>query len=597
MVINEENSKVLLSVVSGTYNRRASLERMVVSVRNSFSKINPFLRLEFSYEIVLVDGGSTDGTLEWCKEQKDIRLIEHGELRGAVKAFNDGAFAARGTFVVLGNDDITFVGDTLVKAVEYMIVTPTCGIGCFYQDRNGRDWHVEEMPVIIDGRQSVAPYGQVCIVPKVLGDQVGWWGNYLKTYGGDNELSCRIYELGYEITPLPNCRIHDSEEPDLLRQINNIDGAKDPRASFGQHPDSWAWGNTWSKGKLVGPVIKDYIDNPPEPYKHKKVLYLPIYEQGWDIQKEQKRGLREALGRENIVLEYDYVGYAANRGRNEMLGNLVQLCNEFNPDIILTQIHNTSDISPQDMQLLKQYINALWINWNGDFWPDNLIDKQGNLGQSLNAEFDIVGLVNRDIIDKYKRAGINAFYWQIGWEPDGRIGDPEQFCDVIFLANGYSKERQQLVNTIRQWGFDFKLYGNGWPKDWASGQTTYDFRSGCKLYRGAKIALGDSQWPDSGFVSNRIFQILCTGGCALFHQRFAQYEQLGLIDKVNCVMWNGVHDLHDLIKYYLANPDELKRIADAGEKLALDCHSFDSRVEELNVEIDKLQNKTFIDWR
>ncbi len=42
-----------------------------------------------------------------------------------------------------------------------------------------------------------------------------------------------------------------------------------------------------------------------------RVLYLPIFEQGWQVQKEQKRGLRDALAKRAIVIEYDY--FSANR--------------------------------------------------------------------------------------------------------------------------------------------------------------------------------------------------------------------------------------------------------------------------------------------
>ena len=49
-----------------------------------------------------------------------------------------------------------------------------------------------------------------------------------------------------------------------------------------------------------------------------RILYLPIFEQGWTVQKEQKRGLREALKLLGIVYEYDYVGrYAEIRGARE----------------------------------------------------------------------------------------------------------------------------------------------------------------------------------------------------------------------------------------------------------------------------------------
>jgi spore maturation protein CgeB len=51
--------------------------------------------------------------------------------------------------------------------------------------------------------------------------------------------------------------------------------------------------------------------------------------------------------------------------------------------------------------------------------------------------------------------------------------------------------------------------------------------------------------------------------------------------------------------YYLANDEERKRIADAGQQLAFEKHSFDVRVQEL---FDLLGRKTtqvseFEDWR
>ena len=68
----------MISVVTGTYNRFAMLQRMVASARRSVSTL--------PIEIIVVDGGSTDGTQAWCKTHPDIVLIEQGELLGACKA-------------------------------------------------------------------------------------------------------------------------------------------------------------------------------------------------------------------------------------------------------------------------------------------------------------------------------------------------------------------------------------------------------------------------------------------------------------------------------------------------------------------------------
>ncbi len=81
-----------------------------------------------TFEFVLVDGNSTDGTQEWCNEQDDITLIQHEELLGAVKAFNDGAYAANGEYVILANDDIQFLNNTIFLGWMYMQQHPDCGI-------------------------------------------------------------------------------------------------------------------------------------------------------------------------------------------------------------------------------------------------------------------------------------------------------------------------------------------------------------------------------------------------------------------------------------------------------------------------------------
>jgi glycosyltransferase involved in cell wall biosynthesis len=604
-----------VSIVSGTYNRIAYLQNMVESIRQS-------VRFNLSYEVVLVDGGSIDGTIEWCKEQADIRLIEHGQLYGAVKAFNDGAFAAKGDYVILANDDIEFVGDSIWRAYLHMQLNPACGVGCFYQDRDRQDapeeskWHVETMPVVVAGKQSAAYYGQVCIVPRWLGDKVSWWcdGEQYKmigserrdpnikplhTYAGDNELSARVYELGYQVLPVEGAKIHDTVALDELRKLNNIQGGKDPKAVRGHHPDSWSWGRKWRnpQTELVGPILKDapMALNPLS--ESPRILYLPIYEQGWAIQKEQKRGLREALQEAGIVQEYDYVSRFHEAGKETMLTEIRSALINLRPTLVLSQLHNDANINPFDLADFRRLApRTRFVNWNGDYWPDNLLSSQGI---ALARSFDLMTSVNLDAVEKYLAMGINARFWQIGWEPDGRVDQPAHYNDVVFLASGYSQARQELGRWLKAMrGFRFGLWGSGWPDGWSNGQNLYNFKEAAEIYKGAKLALGDSQWPQSGFVSNRVMQILAAGGCALCHQWFRGMENLGLVDGQTCIVWQDKGELEIKIRHYLNQESERKRIAEAGERLALERHSFQARVKELFAMLDpKGISEPMEDWR
>lgn len=568
---------------------------MVNSARQS---IGDFYGLE--YEFVLVDGNSTDGTQDWTSSQPDIRLIQHASLLGAVQAFNDGAFAAKGDYIILANDDIEFLGETIYLGWNYMQQHPDCGIGCFYQDRNGRDFHIEEMPVVRNGMQAHEPYGQVCIVPKWLGDYVGWWGakekKYLHTYGGDNEISSNIYELGFRVSPVPNTKIHDSEIDDELRRKNNLNGAKDPRAVRGHHPDSWAWGQKWRNHRqnLVGPVIKDTPQLEQQTMIKERIVYLPIYEQGWAIQKEQKRGLRDALAKVGLVAEFDYVSMFAEHGKRFTMVKLQNLIQKMQPTLILTQIHNGDQINASDIAMLKLMTpNAKFVNWNGDYWLDNYYSEDGI---KLARSFDLMTTVNREVYEKYTEMGINAAYWQIGFEPDGIGFEPDEYHDIVFLASGYSQARQKLGKQLQALNrYSVGLYGTGWPNGYSKGQNLYNFKEACRVYRGAKISIGDSQWPDSGFVSNRVMQALAAGGSALAHQWFRGMDELGLVDSETCIIWQDFKELKQKIKYYLSHENERLKIAQAGEKLALERHSFDARVKEL---FELLQTEDLeIGWR
>jgi hypothetical protein len=236
------------------------------------------------------------------------------------------------------------------------------------------------------------------------------------------------------------------------------------------------------------------ISNPlPEPTKE-RVLYLPLFEQGWQVQKEQKRGLRNALANVAHVIEYDYMSQYHAVGKSVMMADLHKICTEFRPTVFISQLHNSDQITGGDIRALRNTCggNATrFVNWNGDYWPDQLLDERG---LSLARSFDLMTCINRDIVRQHQGAGINTHYWQIGWEPDGRDHQPSIFHDVVFLASGYSTARQQLGQYLDRLPYSTGLYGNGWPEGMSKGENLYNFIEACKIYRGAKLAIGDSQW-------------------------------------------------------------------------------------------------------
>lgn len=559
----------VISLVTGTYNRRIALAKMITSFRNNIPR-------GIDYEIVLVDGGSTDGTIAWAKQQPDVRLIEQGRLLGAIKAFDAGAYAAQGDYVLLANDDIVFADGSVLPAIEHLESHSECGAVAFMDDRpapgysNG--FKVQTIQVMRHGALVSVPFPQVGLIRKWLGDECLWWGSRDPvmgdghTYGGDNFLGARIWELGYTVEAVEACKIYDTVEPDGLREHNYAQEQRNPAVYYKRYPGA----------PIVPPVPQ--IENPQT--ERLRILYLPIYEAGFPAQQLHKRGLREALQRVGLVCEIDYVNTRYN---------LPALVNVFRPHLLLTQCHSPSSIPVKQIaQSRNQLPEMVVVNWNGDVHTHGLITDEM---LAYLKHFDLQLVVNASVLDVYEQHGINAAYWQVAWEPVDEHTIPQMPThDVVYLANAYSKERKTLGHMLQNMpGINVGLYGRGWK--WGNGETIYDFPAGVGLYRNAQIAIGDNQYPDQrGFVSNRIFEVLAAG-VFLLHQTIPGLEELtGLQDGVHYVSWDTLEDLQKKIKHWLQPRYLSKRqaIANVGRDFVREYHSFDQRVDELLTLLERI---------
>jgi glycosyltransferase involved in cell wall biosynthesis len=540
---------------------------MIASVRDS-------LPVGFAYEVIIVDGGSSDGTIEWCQRQRDVRLIEQGELLGAVRAFNAGAYASSAKYVVMANDDIIFEKQALLNAFFYLENTPVCGMVAFSDDRvapykvaTSTRFGVQ----LIRGSRENLIYGQVCMLRRWLGNLVGWWGHddpvmrHAHTYGGDNYLSARIWELGYKISAVKDVNVRDTVHHDQLRDINYAKEEANRGLFYKRYPDVLHL--------PPGPLI------PPRDTPELRILYLPIYEPGWAIQRTQKHGLRDALAEYAVVWEYDYMNARSNA--------LLDLIDVFQPDILFLQCHDAERITPALLAQAKaEREGMIVINWVGDVW-DGCYTSDAML--ALYQQVDLALGVNVSALEALsQQTGTPTAYWQIAFEPVCADLPDMPAHDVVFLANAYSPERKALEAVLRGLNANVGMYGAGWET--ADGQTLYDFATGAAIYRKAKLAISDNQFPDAyGFVSNRLFEAMANGVCLLQQMVPGLRELTGLENNVHYVGWETVDDLKVQIDYYLKHEDKRLSIARSGELFVRSRHSFNARVDELFSElIDKV---------
>ena len=169
----------------------------------------------------------------------------------------------------------------------------------------------------------------------------------------------------------------------------------------------------------------------------------------------------------------------------------------------------------------------------------------------------------------------------------------EQFPDVIFVGNSRKQMRSSVQYCIDQ-KVPVAVYGRDWegiiPSSLVKGEHIPN-KELHRYYSNAKIVLND-HWPDMarfGFVSNRLFDIMLSGGFAL-SDNFAGSEAFG----GKLATYSNSADLRDLIHHWLRDDHGRRAISNQLKNLVLDNHTVHHRAMTIAaIILDKLNKKTF----
>lgn len=116
----DNNVAVRLSIILINLNTHDFLRACLASMKRQLD--------DPTYEVILVDNGSTDGSLAMvAAEYPQVRVFPQDKNLGFTKANNIGLRAARGHYLLVLNSDTEIVDDALEKMCDYMDAHPDIG--------------------------------------------------------------------------------------------------------------------------------------------------------------------------------------------------------------------------------------------------------------------------------------------------------------------------------------------------------------------------------------------------------------------------------------------------------------------------------------
>jgi O-antigen biosynthesis protein len=180
-----------------------------------------------TFEVVLVDDGSSDETAQAERYVQGVRIVRHETALGFVDGCNDGAALARGRYIAFLNNDTEVTAgwlDELVRAFEAFGDVGLAGSKLIYGDgrlqeaggivwRSGNPWQYGWKRAATDPRcnylrQVDYVSGAAILIPATLWREVGGFSpEFAPGYFEDTDLAMKVRSAGRRVVYVPTSTV------------------------------------------------------------------------------------------------------------------------------------------------------------------------------------------------------------------------------------------------------------------------------------------------------------------------------------------------------------------------------------------------------
>lgn len=234
--LKTKNSKKI-SIVILSYNVKDLLDQTLTSLKDSIFYAEDKSKGDLMYEVIVVDNASSDGADKLVEKKHPwVKLVKNKENKGFSKGNNDGVRVTdkKSKYMMFLNNDVVLQKDTLYVMYKYMEDNPKVGLATCQVDlwSGGVDidshrgfptpWRSfcwfsglekvlgKTFPKIFGGYHLLhedlskiheidACLGAFMIIPRKVGDTIGWWPEEYFLNGEDIDMAYQIKVIqGYK---------------------------------------------------------------------------------------------------------------------------------------------------------------------------------------------------------------------------------------------------------------------------------------------------------------------------------------------------------------------------------------------------------------